>query len=74
MKEKKYLSPVIMNEIISLLGKKVLHTLLSKINESSPSWYSIIVDETSDASLKEQFNLSVRWLLIAKLSMKIHLD
>ena len=52
MKEKKYLSPVIMNEIISLLGKKVLRTLLSKINESSPSWFSIIVDEeASDASL-----------------------
>ena len=51
-----------MNEIISLLGKKVLRTLLSKINESSPSWFSIIVDEASDASLKEQFNLSVMWV------------
>ena len=62
MKEKKYLSPMVINEIISLLGKKVLHTLLSKINESSPSWFSIIVDEASDASRKEQFNLSVRWV------------
>ena len=47
---KKYLSPVMTNEIISLLGKNVLRTLLSKINDSSPSWFSIIVDEASDAS------------------------
>ena len=54
---KKYLSPVITNEIISLL---VLCTLLSKISESSPSWFSIMVDKASDASHKEQLNLSVR--------------
>ena len=53
---------MILNEIISLLGKRLLRTLLSKINESSPSWFSIIVDEASDASHKEQFNLSVRWV------------
>ena len=48
--------------MIILLGKNVLHTLLSKINDGSPSWFSIIVDEASDVSHKEQFILSVRWV------------
>ena len=62
MKEKNYLSPMVINEIISLLGKKVLRTLLSKINESSPSWFSKYLVKQVILLIKEQVNLSVRWV------------
>ena len=40
----------------------------------TPHHGSALVDEACDASHKEQFNLSVRWLIIALLSMKMLLE
>lgn len=59
LREKKYFSPVIINEQISSLGLHVLRRLLAKIKECSPP---IIVDEATDVAWREQLNLSVRWV------------
>ena len=62
LKEKKYFSPLIVNEQISLMGLGILRTLLNTIKECSPPWYAIIVDEATDVAYREQLNLSIRWV------------
>ncbi len=62
MKENRYLSPVIVNELISIMGQSVLRILLDNIKEYSPAWFSIIGDEATDVANREQFNLSIRWV------------
>ncbi len=58
--EKKYMSHDIVNELISLMGQKVLRQILEKIKSNSPYWYSVIADEATDVACREQFNLSIR--------------
>lgn len=60
--DRKYLSPVIVNEQISLMGLTVARTLLSAIRQSSPPWFGIIADEATDVACREQLNLSIRWV------------
>ena len=62
LKEKKYFSPLIVNEQIFLMGLGILRTLLNTIKECSPPWYAIIVDEATDVAYREQLNLSIRWV------------
>ncbi len=62
MKENRYLSPVIVNELISIMGQSVLRILLDNIKEYSPAWFSIIGDEVTVVANREQFNLSIRWV------------
>ena len=59
---KKYLSPAIVNEQMSIMGLAVLRTLLDTINKCSPPWYAVVADEATDVANKEQFNLSIRWV------------
>jgi len=59
MRDKRYLSPVIINELINIMGLNVLHPLLSNIKECSPA---IIADEATDVGNREQLNLSIRWV------------
>lgn len=41
----------------------MLRTLLNKINSvTGPKWFSIIVDEATDACNTKQLNLSIRWI------------
>ena len=56
------MSPVIVNEIIAMMGLSLLRTLLSSIKQSSPCWFAIIADEATDVVYREQLNLSVRWV------------
>jgi len=58
--EKKYMSHDIVNELISLMGQKVLRQILEKIKSNSPYWYSVIADEATDIACREQLNLSIR--------------
>ena len=44
MKEKKYLSPVIVNELITSMGLSVLRSLLTNIKKCVPAWHAIIAD------------------------------
>lgn len=56
------MSHEIVNELITLMGHKVLQQLLDKVKGNSPAWYAIIVDETTDIATNEQFNLSIRYV------------
>ena len=62
LQNKKYMSPQIINELISIIGQSLLRMILKNIQNSSPSWYSIIADEARDVANHEQLNLSVRWV------------
>ena len=55
-----YLSDRIINEIISEIGKSVVRTYLTEIRQAMV--YSIIADETTDISRKEQLCVSIRWV------------
>ena len=57
--QKDYISPEIVNEIISSMGQCVLRNILAGV--STVLWYSVIVDEATDISHNEQMSLSVRW-------------
>lgn len=60
IREGKYLSHDIVNEMITSMGLNVLRQLLVKIKSNDPFWYAIIADEATDVSGKEQCNLSIR--------------
>ena len=55
-----YLSHGIVNEMIMLMGNKLLRTLLEDIRESC--WFSILADETRDISNEEQLVIIIRWV------------
>ena len=57
--QKDYISPEIVNEIISSMGQCVLRNILARV--STALWYSVIVDEATDVCRNEQMSLSVRW-------------
>ena len=54
------MSPAIINELITLLGHQVLRYLNSHIKQQR--WYSIIADEETDITNKEQFNILIRYV------------
>ena len=58
--KKQYLSPVITNEMINIMGLAVLEKILTDIKTSK--WYAIIIDEATDISHTEQMSLSIRWV------------
>lgn len=55
---KKYQSPD--NEIIKLMGHKVLRSVISDIQFHK--WYSMMADETRDVSNREQLVVTMRWV------------
>ena len=53
----------IVNELITLMGHKILRQLLACIKCCVPSWYAvIIVDKATDVACREQMNLSDRYV------------
>ena len=58
LKDGKYQSPEVINELIEIMAHKVLRSLLSDI--SSRKWYAIMADETRDISNREQLVLCNR--------------
>ena len=60
MRKKKYMSHVIINEMITMMGLKALQSLLEKVKECDPAWYAIIADEATDIANREQFTLTIR--------------
>ena len=58
LKDGKYQSPEVINELIEIMAHKVLRSLLSDI--SSRKWYAIMADETRDISNREQLVLCIR--------------
>ena len=58
--DRKYFSPEIVNEQIALMGLSVLRKILDEIR--SATYFSIIADEASDISNKEQLSICIRWV------------
>lgn len=56
----KYTSSNIQNQIISSCGDLILEKIVNEINTSE--CFSILADETTDVSLKEQLTLCVRFV------------
>ena len=59
-KTDKYTSPVIQNEIIKIMALKSAETISG--NLQATSFYTIMADETTDCSNKEQFVVCFRWV------------
>ncbi|XP_065900823.1 zinc finger MYM-type protein 1-like [Dysidea avara] len=59
LNRREYISPEIVNEIITLMSKSVLRNILADVSKSL--WYSVIVDEATDVSHNEQMSMSLRW-------------
>lgn len=60
LKNQQYLSPDIINQIISLLGNALLQQLLSSIREAR--WFAILADETTNITKHEQLSLTIQWV------------
>ncbi|XP_062511818.1 zinc finger MYM-type protein 1-like [Corticium candelabrum] len=60
LREGKYMSHDVVNELITLIGREITKNILSKINQQHPSWYAIIADGASDVSTKEQLSVCIR--------------
>ena len=60
IKKREYISPPIVNEMITLCGNAVLRLLLNEI--SSAQYFSLIADEATDVAHNEQVCIAVRWV------------
>ena len=58
IKERKYLSPEIQNELLNLLANHLVRKILPKDDQL----YSVIMDETLDKSKIEQIAFSLRYV------------
>ena len=56
----KYTSPEVQNDCLQLMTLHILRDVSSKIAECS--CYSIMADECTDCSNKEQFTINIRWV------------
>lgn len=66
----KYINPFIQNKIINTCGDIILKKLVKEINDSG--YFSILVDETIDVSVKEQLTLCVRYLVGTGKDRNVH--
>ena len=55
-----YTSSVIQNQVIDVLADQVRQKIIWKVHRAK--WFSIIADEVTDVSNKEQLNLVVRYI------------
>ena len=60
VKEGKYQSPLIVNELIGLMAHRVLRSLLGDMLPQR--WFSLLADETRDISNREQLIVCIRWV------------
>ena len=60
LSKREYISPDIVNELITTMGPCVLRNILAKVKEAM--WYAIIADEATDISHNEVMCISVRWV------------
>ena len=57
----KYTSPTIQNELISILGEQIRESIMNQIPSDVP-YFSILADEVTDASNREQLSLVIRFV------------
>lgn len=60
-KKHSYTSPEVQNKLLALMANDVLNSIVAKIKDAP--FYSILVDETTDCSNKEQMVLCLRYIL-----------
>lgn len=60
LREGKYLSPDILNEMIALMANPLLREILFEIR--SAKFYAVLADETADVSNNEQMCITIRWV------------
>ena len=60
IESKRYLSSDIVNEIIGIMAHHILREILIEIRQSLK--YSLIADEATDVSNKEQLCVTIRWV------------
>ena len=68
IKDGKYLSHDIINELINLMGNEVLRSIVADIHQQS-KFFSIISDESRDISNKEQLTCVLCWVSTTDLSV-----
>ena len=57
----KYTSPTIQNELISILGEQIRESIVNQIPSDAP-YFSILADEVTDVSNREQLSLVIRFV------------
>ena len=60
IKDGRYLSHDIINELIEMMAHQLLRSILSEIKNAT--WFALIADETRDVGGLEQFAVSLRWV------------
>ena len=60
IRERKYMSPEIVNDQIKLIAHSVLTNIIADIRKAN--WFSVIADEATDVSNKEQLTVCIRWV------------
>ena len=60
LKERDYISPEIVNEIITVCGQRILTQLLEDIKAAN--YFTVIADGASDISHNEQMCIALRWV------------
>ena len=65
-----YFSPIIQNELIKLLGKKVKHLILEKIKAAK--YFSTLLDITPDVSYIDQMALIFRYVKVDSSEVQIN--
>ncbi|CAB4038946.1 Hypothetical predicted protein, partial [Paramuricea clavata] len=63
-----YLSPLIINELIEMMGNSVLPDILRDIRDNS-GLFSLLADESRDISNKEQLTCIIRWVSLPDLEI-----
>ena len=62
LKYNKFTSPEIQNEVIKLFALETVRKVIARIKESECNFFSILADESSDVSRKEQLVICIRWV------------
>ena len=54
-------SPTIQNEFISILGEQIRESIVNQIPSDAP-YFSILADDVTDVSIREQLSLVIRFV------------
>ena len=60
LKKREYLSPEVINNIITICGQMILRQLLQDI--LAADYFSLIADEATDIFHNEQMHIAIRWV------------
>ena len=60
LQQKEYIPPVIINEMVLLMGQTILKEIIANVKDNL--WYSLIADEATDVSHTEQLSITIRWV------------